>query len=449
MNVFSVPVRDKFLVYAPLHRLIALVNRQALPYIRAGLNGEGEIPEAVQPLVDRLRAPGESEPGARTGGLIDPYFLGIIPTRGCNMACRYCDFAAPKQSSPVMDVNLAREAVDAYFRLLQEVGNRRAEVHFFGGEPFAAESVVHFVVACAAKRAAELGQGVRFEVTTNGLYSPSRCQWIADHFDTVVLSLDGLAEVQDRHRPALNGRGTFEVVARSARIFSEGPCELVVRACVTQETIADMPEFARWIGQELRASTVCFESLSLSPLAQTAGFAPPDPWEFAVAFDCAGRILDAYGIEAVLSTADLRTNRSSFCPVGKDALIVSPDGAIDACYLLREDWERKGLDMRLGRIAAGRLEIDPAALQRVRDLTVRERPLCAGCLCRYQCAGGCHVNHDAAGKYDDLCVQTRLVTLTKLLRQIGQDELAETWLADRRALEKSVWQASDRLEAAL
>jgi uncharacterized protein len=449
VNIFSVPIRDKFLVYAPLHKLIALVNRQALSCIRAGLNGERAVPGAVQTLVDRLRAPGEPEPGARTGGLTDPYFLGIIPTRGCNMACRYCDFAAPKQSSPVMDVNLAREAVDAYFDLLQAVGNRRAEVHFFGGEPFAAESVVHFVVAYAAKRAAELGQGVRFEVTTNGLYSPARCQWIADHFDTIVLSLDGLTDVQDRHRPALNGRGTFEVIARNARIFSEGSCELVVRACVTQDTLTDMPEFARWIGQELRASTVCFESLSLSPLAQAAGFFPPDPWQFAAAFDCARRILDAFGVETVLSTADLRTNRSSFCPVGKDALIVSPDGAIDACYLLQDDWARKGLDMRLGHVSAGRFEIDPAVLQRVRDLTVQPRPLCADCLCRYQCAGGCHVNHDKADQFDDLCVQTRLVTLTLLLRQIGQDELADAWLADRQAQETSVWQKSDRLEAAL
>jgi hypothetical protein len=46
-------------------------------------------------------------------------------------------------------------------------------------------------------------------------------------------------------------------------------------------------------------------------------------------------------------------------------------------------------------------------------------------------------------------VQTRLVTLTLLLRQIGQDELADAWLADRQAQETSVWQKSDRLEAAL
>ena len=45
-----------------------------------------------------------------------------------------------------MSLRLARQAVDAYLRILAENGSRHAEVHFFGGEPFFAEEVVHFVV---------------------------------------------------------------------------------------------------------------------------------------------------------------------------------------------------------------------------------------------------------------------------------------------------------------
>lgn len=447
-SIFSVQVGDNYLIYAPLHNLVALVDRRAAQSIRAALLNETAPPPAVRAIVEQLRSPGKPVPGARTGPLDNPFFLGLIPTRGCNLGCRYCDFSAPKNASPVMMLSLAREAVNAYFELLRAAGRRQAEVHFFGGEPFYAEAVVHFVVEYATLRAGELGLTVRFEATTNGLYHPARCQWIADHFDTIVLSLDGPADIQERHRPSLNGRGTFPVIARNAKILSEGPVELILRACVTAETVNRLPEIARWISREFRPSTVCFESLTASPLAQAASFTPPDPWEFSRNFDLAARILAGYGIETVLSTADLRTCRASFCPVGKDALIVSPDGAIDACYLLKDDWEQKGLNMRLGRLNGRGLEIAPEALQRARNLTVHQKPLCADCLCRFHCAGGCHVNHPAsapAGRFDDVCVQTRLVTITALLKQLEQNELAREWLADRPASEVSVWQRTDRL----
>ena len=39
----------------------------------------------------------------------------------------------------------------------------------------------------------------------------------------------------------------------------------------------------------------------------------------------------------------------------------------------------------------------------------------------------------------------RLITITRLLRQLGDDELAEAFLVDRAAWEKAVWQPTDRL----
>ncbi|NLX09599.1 MAG: radical SAM protein [Chloroflexi bacterium] len=447
-DIFAIPIDDKYLLYAPLHHLTALVNRPALAQLEASLQADAPAHPALQPLVDRLRAPGEPVPMARTGPLTDPLFLGIIPTRGCNMACRYCDFAAPKQSSPVMSLDLARDAVDAYFDLLAAAGQTRGEVHFFGGEPFCAETAVHFVVEYAAHRAAEHGIAMRFEATSNGLYPAARGQWIADHFDTLVLSLDGPAEIQNAHRPTPNGHDSFEIVARSAAIFSDAPIELVIRACITQETVGRMPEIAAWITHEFLPGSVCFETLTLSPLAEQHEMLPPDPWEFALNFDRAAQILGAHGIETVHSTASTRDCRATFCPVGRDALIVSPDGWVDACYLLHEDWERSGLNLRIGRLDSGRFAIHTDALQDVRALTVHARPLCADCFCRYHCAGGCHVNHDTRGRpgeYDALCVQTRLITLAGLLREIGQGELAAAWLEDRAACAVSAGQPSDRL----
>jgi radical SAM protein with 4Fe4S-binding SPASM domain len=331
--------------------------------------------------------------------------------------------------------------VDAYLDLLNAAGRRVAEVHFFGGEPFFAEEVVRFVVDYTALRAAQLGLDTHFEVITNGFYPAATSQWIADRFDTVILSLDGPADIQERQRPAPNGRATFATIFKNAQTFSNGSAELIIRACVTRETVGRMTATARWLAEELRPSAVCFETLVASPLARASGLFPPSPWEFGRQFLAASHILAEYGIETVLSTVNLQNVQTSFCPVGKDALIVSPDGAVDACYLLPDDWRRSQLDLHFGRVTPRGLELDSAALERIRTLAADTKPLCATCLCRYHCAGGCHVNHPTADNYDDLCIQTRLVTIASLLRRIGQLALAESWLQ----APESVLQPTDQL----
>lgn len=451
MDIFAVPILDKTLLYAPLHNLLALVDRRAAGEIQSGLqSGAASAYPQVQQILSVLQAEAQPAPQARSGELRQPLFLGLIPTRGCNLGCRYCDFPMPKQKEPLMPLSLARQAVDAYLEIQVANGSRHAEVHFFGGEPFFAEQVVHFAVNYTGLKAAELGLRTRFEVTTNGVYSRGRAEWIADHFDTVVLSLDGPQDIQELHRPSLNRRSNFKLVEQSAKIFSQGTVELILRACVTGDTVRRLPEIAAWMAENFRPSTVTFERLTESPLSRAAGMQPPDPWEFARQFEAAAQVLEPYGIQTVLSSANLNTLHCSFCPVGKDALIVSPDGWVDACYLLPEEWSRRGLDLRIGRMDGGRLAIDPLALEAVRGLTVHEKPLCAGCLCRYHCAGGCHVNHDASlapGNYDDLCLQTRLVTITGLLKRLGQPALARDWLSDREALELTARHSPDTLLA--
>ena len=75
-------------------------------------------------------------------------------------------------------------------------------------------------------------------------------------------------------------------------------------------------------------------------------------------------------------------------------------------------------------------------------------PFCAHCFCRWHCAGGCHVNHvlpEHHGDYDDLCIQTRIITLRNILKAMDGEELVDSLLNDSAELEKSVCQPSDSL----
>ncbi len=433
-DLFICPVLHQELVYAPLQQAVVL-----LP------NSHGNPPTAaVIKTLQTLMAVPAAAPTSPTGPLTPP-FLGILPTRGCNLACAYCGFFAPEQTEK-MGLAAAATAVQWYIKQLQDVGRSAGEIHFFGGEPFCAPDVVEFVVYLAQKLAEERGITLAFEAATNGVYPADRARWIADHIDTLVLSFDGPEDIQNRHRAAANQKGSYAIVRRTAEIFSQHATHFCLRACVTSETVARMPEIAQWFCDNFRPDAVSFEPLQSSRYSEQAGLYPPDPWEFGRSFIAAAAILERYGIEPVYATASLDTLRVTFCPVGQDVVIVSPNGRLSACYLLPEEWQAKGLNFDIGQIHAqpGReVVIEPIAVERVRQQNVLNKPLCQTCFAKWHCAGGCHVNHPVGNNYDRLCIQNRIITFWRILQAIGATQLAERWVADPVAMQKTILQPND------
>ena len=435
-RAFLIPVLDRWLLYAPLHKTVALVNAEAARRLRTGRVGDdtGELAE----ISSALTAPPATVPQPLEGEVC-PSFLGLIPTRGCNIGCVYCNFGGPTAAMTHMRPEIAVAAVDWMAERLERHGRKVFYVHFFGGEPFVSPEIVDIVVHRARYVSAQRGLVPYFDASTNGVFSESRCQFVGDYFGGVVLSFDGPPEFHNRNRPAFSGRPTFDVVERTARRLSELPLELCIRVCITQDSVGRMEEITRWMCESFKPAVVNFETLTPGDLAARAGLEVPDPYEFAIHCVGAYRVAERLGIKAVYSAAEIGTPRLSFCPVGTDALIVSLDGRVSACYLLPEDWRARGLDMDLGWVRDdGRVEIDFEALTRARRLPLR-KPRCEGCFCQWSCAGGCHVNQTYPGasrEYTDFCVQTRIVTACLLLRELGCEDLVDKLLADRAAMEK-------------
>lgn len=433
-RVFAVPVFDKWLVHAPLDRVTALVNLAALK----------EFPEELRAA---LAGEPDAEPCSRQGP-VRPQFLGLIPTRACNLSCAYCGFGATPHGDE-MNPRLAAAAVDWMAGFAARDGRRTLDVHFFGGEPFAAPDVVDVAVHRTRAVAAAKGLLPRLEVSTNGVYGEARARFVGDYFDTVVLSFDGFRAVQDRHRPAAGGRGSFDQVASTARVLSASPAEACFRVCVAQDNVEQLAETVDWFTEEFRPSSVDFETLQATPESERAGLSPPDPYTFAAQFRKARRAACDRGVEPVYAAAVTGEPRITFCPVGNDTLILHPDGRVSACYLLEREWQARGLDLHLGRLGAGgEMEMPEEDVQRVRNL-VTDKPRCENCFCRWSCASGCHVNHSFPGcrsTYDDFCIQTRLITACSLLDGLGMEPTADDLMADRAEMERLALRPCDRVE---
>jgi uncharacterized protein len=432
-QVFSIPLNSYHLVYSPLHHLAGLVEQKYLPLI---VNALSKSHVAAEPLPTNIRQIIRSlkkqilQPSPPNGKITHPLFLGFITTWKCNLGCLYCDFVHADTHVPAMSMETAKAGLDYYFDVLASSHINKADIQFFGGEPFLEKELVAFTVAYARKIGRQRNIQPIFEATTNGMFSIQWCRWVADNFDSITLSLDGREDNHNRFRLTAGGKESFSTVIKNARLLSESGIDLTIRMCITDANVDEMEETAAWIADQITCDTVCFESLVPSDLSKKHNLQPPDPFKFAHNFCLAERILNEHGFQTVTSGTDFDQVQLSFCPVGKDALIITPEGHINACYLTEEKWQKAGFNLNMGIINGiqqndARVILHQPQIESIRQLGNCRKPLCLNCFCRYSCAGGCLVNHSTAfvqDQPDQVCIQTRLITLARLLSRIGAEE---------------------------
>ncbi|MBI5086312.1 MAG: radical SAM protein [Acidobacteria bacterium] len=442
-SVFAVPVGECWLIHVPLAGTGALVNESAVSELRRHTAG---LPARIPPALADLLKSEENPPGPRTGR-IEPLFLGLLPTRACNMACVYCGFGSAHAHEGTMKPETAVRAIDWAAERAAERGGETLDVHLFGGEPLLETELVDIIVHRTRAAAAEHGLAPVLETATNGTCDETFARFVGDHFHAVVVSFDGFREVQNRCRPMKGGRPSFEKVCRTVRIWRDSPVKLCLRICVTADNMSRLGETVDWYASEFQPAVIACETIQSTPESRSAGLAPPDPLLFARAFwEARGRCAKA-GIEIGYGASLPARPRATFCPVGQDAVIVSPDGRVSACYMEQRDWQSRGLDLDFGAVDARGVRLDLEALEGIRALA-RPRGRCERCFCRWSCAGSCHVTQSFLGcaeTYNDMCRQNRLITACELLEEMGQGQLAAWLLEDRSAAMRLASERDDTL----
>jgi uncharacterized protein len=433
-KIFAVPVLDRWLLYAPLHDLSALVNAAAIKRL---CRGGADLPADLHLLREKLLV--EMQGPQPLSGDIAPEFLGFITTRACNIGCIYCDFGGPTAKKVDIDPEVVVSAIDWMADRLVASGRRRFQVHLFGGEPFHAPQMVDLIVHRTRAVCAARGLTPWFEVSTNGVFNEARARFVADYIDGVVLSFDGPPEFHNKNRPGFGGQPTYDIVYRTAKRLSKSSLELCLRSCITADSVSHMEEITEWMLREFQPALITHEPLTENELTRNAGLRAPDPYQFAVHWMNSYRLARKKGIKLVYSATENDRPRLSSCPVGTDTIIVSPNGRASACYLLPEEWQKHDMNMDVGWVRpGGKTDFDELAVHEVRNL-ITDKPRCEKCFCQWDCAGGCHVSHsykNCETAYNAFCLQTRLITASLLLERLGAADYADRLLKDRAAMER-------------
>lgn len=324
----------------------------------------------------------------------------LVVTHGCNLECRYCFV---RQGAERMSPETAWEAVEFLSRNAERSGEVPA-INFFGGEPLL---MWDGLIEPLVRRVRAEGRPFRFSVTTNGtLLTGERMDFMRREGFGLLLSMDGVREVQDANRPFHGGRGSFDALE------SVVP-EVLARWPGTTLRMTAVPASCRWLFKSiLWAERAGFRSFFVVPNVfeswDAAAWAELEHSVFnyadlyaarhgrgeeCIRFSTFERMLRDLG-PGGRERAALRRRAENKCGLGAGRFAsIAPDGAIYACQELCSNGGRES-PFYIGNLGEGVSE------ERRRELMGRysaERSRgergCGGCPCAELCDGGCAANN--------------------------------------------------------
>ena len=314
----------------------------------------------------------------------------------CNLRCEYC-FAAQGDfghGRKLMPFEVGKAAID--FLIKHSANRHNLELDFFGGEPLMNLDVVKKVVEYARSIEKEHNKNFRFTMTTNGiLLDDDSIDFINREMSNVVLSLDGRKEVNDRLRPTVNKKGSYDIIVPKYQklVAGRGTKDYYVRGTFTKYNL----DFANDV---LHISDLGFEQLSVEPVVTD----PEMPYAITESdlptifaeYDRLEKLMEEqklankrkfnfFHFMIDLNQGPCAVKRLRGCGCGNEYVAVTPDGDIYPCHQFVgiEEW-------KMGDIFSDKID------QKIKDyfagIHIYSKENCGNCWARFYCSGGCNAN---------------------------------------------------------
>ncbi len=325
----------------------------------------------------------------------------------CNLRCEYC-FAkggAFAGRRGLMSEKTAKAAIDFVTDI--SGARRNIEIDFFGGEPLLNFEVLKKTVAYARGKEKRFNKHFRFTVTTNAYHlTEEMAEYLRREMDNIVVSIDGRPHVHDAVRKTVDGRGSYEKVAKNAkRLLADRAGEYYVRGTFT----ADNLDFSQDV---LHVADLGFTGVSIEPVV-TLGENAIKEKHLPTIFSEYERLAEKYVLRrreqrftffhfmVDLNAGPCRLKRIRGCGAGTEYVAVSPFGDIYPCHQLVSRPEYKmGSVFECG--------IDENIAKRFEECNITNIAKCSSCWAKYYCSGGCaaanlNINGDINEPYEIGC----------------------------------------------
>ena len=430
-ELFTIPVDDAFVVYAPLRQVAFVANAALVNQIVDLQQGCADLAEdQVQELVKFLRrlqivdGGPEFSPDPGCSGAPKPTMVTLFLTTCCNLRCTYCYASAGDGPRKTMPWEIAQRGIDFILANALELGREEIEIGFHGGgEPSLNWETLTRSCAYAERQARQHGLRVRAAMATNGVLPEGKIDWIIDHLDSSSVSFDGLPSVHDSHRLNLAGSGSSAAVEHTIRRFDDAGFDYALRMTVTHDHIDQLADSVHYVCRNFRPRRMQIEPAYLlgrwkhAPSAETQAFID--------GFREAAAVADEYGQVIQFSAARLGTLSNHFCRATQDGFGLTADGSVSACYEVFVEDVPYARRFIYGRYDHSRqtFQFALSVLDHLRKRTVDRSAFCEGCFCKWSCGGDCYykslaVHGDGPFQGTDRCHIIRELTKDQLLAKI-------------------------------
>ena len=314
----------------------------------------------------------------------------------CNLNCSYC-FASQGRyqgERALMSFEVGKRAMDF---LIENSGSRRnLEVDFFGGEPLMNFDMVKKLVAYCREQEKIHNKNFRFTITTNGvLLDDDSIDFINREMSNVVLSLDGRKEVNDRLRPTVNKKGSYDIIVPKYQklVEARGDKEYYVRGTFTKYNL----DFADDV---MHLNELGFDQISVEPVVTDPelpyALTEKDLPAIAEEYEKLSKLLierkkngtgfNFFHFMIDLDQGPCAIKRLRGCSCGNEYVAVTPEGDIYPCHQFvgMDEW-------KMGSVLDDSVNIEMKKMFSKANIYSKEE--CADCWAKFYCSGGCNANN--------------------------------------------------------
>ncbi len=437
-ELFLVPWDGHYILYAPLKGIVAKLNPSAAALLRDVQSGATfHVTPGEQAALEQLIAVGvvNGDPDPQLpvfeGQPFAPLHATLFLTNACNLRCVYC-YAEAGEAADIRTIapEAARAAIDFVAANARRQGVDTFSVGFHGaGEPTLAWDSYVALVDYARARAARHGLRAAISTATNGVLDESRARWIARNTLSANVSVDGPADVHDAQRPRGDGRGSWEALARTLRVFDEEDFCYAIRATITDLNVRRMAEMVELFTDDFHPQDLQFDPLIYTGRCRETKLRPPAEELFVDEFCRALDVAHARGRLVGFSSVGFSGYRTYFCGAAADGFTVTHEGYVTACFEAYSPQRPFGDRFVYGRydVAAGAFEFDLAKLAKLQARHVYRLPYCEKCFCKYMCAGDCPIHalyKGQAGEHGLRCKAVQAIARHRLVTILQDQERA-------------------------
>ena len=323
--------------------------------------------------------------------------ISFFLTTRCNLKCIYCYNSQKRNLEPIqnLDLNFAKAGIDYFF------GNFQSQhIRFYGlGEPTQAFSLMKQIRDYAYSK---VGEELKVELQTNGAFSPTIRNWIAENVNIIWISFDGTPDIHDYNRPFPNKMPSSPLIEDNTKYLTthlKKPGTVGIRVTITNNNMQrqiEMIDYFVSLGirhiwadplfQEVQDKPVC-----MMPKKQENFQFDMDTFidTYVEAYQYAKNIGVFYGTNLIYNFDGCCEYNCRACtPVPH----LTPDGYVSACDMVTFGGKANHMEPLVYGKWNSKNNVIQFYEDRIKTLQSRKAsnmPSCVGCEVSEKCAGYC------------------------------------------------------------